>query len=259
MTHRRLSVLSCNIQAGSSTRSYRDYVTRGWSHMLPVGKRGALEQIAELAEPFDIVGLQEADPGSLRSGFQNQTHYLAERAGFPYWTHQPNRSVGGIASSANGLLSRIAPSEVLDYPLPGRIKGRGVLVTHFGEGSESLTIAVAHLSLGVKSRHAQLAFIAELLADAPHAVLMGDFNCLSGSPEMQSLYRRTRLAPPPCAHPTFPSWKPERAIDHILTSESIRCDGHRTMPAARSDHLALAVDLRVPRSAFGEVDVAAGA
>ena len=79
---RRLKLLSANIQAGSSTRRYSDYVTRSWSHALPAGnKRGSLDLIAQLAGEHDIVGLQEADPGSLRSGFTNQTHYLAEREG----------------------------------------------------------------------------------------------------------------------------------------------------------------------------------
>ena len=116
---RRLRVLSANIQAGSSTRRYSDYVTRSWSHALPAGnKRGSLDAIAQLAGQHDIVGLQEADPGSLRSGFTNQTHYLAERAGFDYWTHQPNRNVARVAGSANGLLSRLEPVEVTDHSLP---------------------------------------------------------------------------------------------------------------------------------------------
>ena len=34
---RRLRLLSANIQAGSSTRRYSDYVTRSWSHALPAG------------------------------------------------------------------------------------------------------------------------------------------------------------------------------------------------------------------------------
>jgi len=105
--HRRLRLLSANIQAGSSTRRYSDYATRSWSHVLPAGnKRGSLDAIAQLAGEHDIVGLQESDPGSWRSGFTNQTHYLAERGGFDYWSHQPNRRVGNVASSANGLLSK---------------------------------------------------------------------------------------------------------------------------------------------------------
>lgn len=146
---RTLRLLTANIQAGSSTRRYSDYVTRSWSHALPAGrKRTSLDAIAQMAREHDIVGLQEADPGSLRSGFTNQTHYLAERAGFNYWSHQPNRRMGGVASSANGLLSKLEPVEVQDHALPGRIGGRGVLLAKFGEGSQGLAVAVAHLSLG---------------------------------------------------------------------------------------------------------------
>lgn len=246
---RTLRLLTANIQAGSSTRRYSDYVTRSWSHALPMGsKRSSLDTIARLAGDRDIVGLNEADPGSLRSGFTNQTHYLAERAGFHYWSHQPNRRVGGVASSANGLLSKLEPVEVQDHALPGRIGGRGVLLAKFGDGRDGLAVAVAHLSLGTTSRVAQLDFIAELLSDHPNAVLMGDFNCVADRPEMQVLYRRTRLQPPGCAVPTFPSWRPERAIDHILVSDGLSIRNTEAIPAAFSDHLAIGMDLAVPET-----------
>ena len=128
MTSRRLRLLSCNIQAGSSTQRYRDYVSRSWSHVLPHGKRNNLAAIADLSADYDIVGLQESDAGSLRSGFTNQTRRIAELAGFPYWSHQSNRRVSGITHSANGLLSREHPTELLDYALPGRVGGRGALL-----------------------------------------------------------------------------------------------------------------------------------
>lgn len=244
---RRLRLLSANIQAGTSTRRYSDYATRSWSHVLPAGnKRASLDTIADLAARHDIVGLQESDPGSWRSGFTNQTHYLAERAGFDYWSHQPNRRVGMVASSANALLSRMEPVDVSDHPLPGRIAGRGVLVARFGREADSLTIAVAHLSLGAGSRRSQLAFIGELLQDHPHSVLMGDFNCTAEQPEMSLLFQRTRLQPPACTVHTFPSWRPQKAIDHILVSDGLVCSGMQAMAAAWSDHLALSIDLDVP-------------
>ena len=248
---RRLRLLSANIQAGSSTRGYSDYVSRSWSHVLPTGnKRGSLDLIAQLAGGYDIVGLNETDPGSLRSGFTNQTHYLAQAGGFNYWSHQPNRRVGNVASTANGLLSRLEPREVIDHPLPGRLGGRGVLMARFGEGDAGLLIAIAHLSLGAASRTAQLGFIGELLHDHPHAVLMGDFNCAIDRPEMQALFRQTRLQPPECVVNTFPSWAPQRAIDHILIGDGLRCSGACALPAALSDHLALSLELDVPDAAL---------
>jgi len=246
MPSHRLRLLSCNIQAGNSTQRYRDYVSRSWSHVLPHGKRDNITAIAELCSGFDIVGLQESDAGSLRSGFTNQTHRIAELAGFPFWSHQSNRRVGGITHSANGLLSRERPTEILDYALPGRVAGRGVLVARFGGSDDGFTLAVAHLSLGAQSRGAQLGFLADLLADARHVVLMGDFNCGHDAPEMQKLYRRTRLQPPTSIAATFPSWKPVRALDHILCSDGIVADQPRAMVAGRSDHLAIALELSLP-------------
>jgi len=251
MDKRRLRLLSANIQAGNSTRGYKDYITHSWSHVLPGGnKRSALDAIAELAGKHDIVGLQEADPGSLRSGFTNQTHYLAERAGFSWWSHQPNRTIGGLASTANGLLSRLEPSSIEEHALPGRISGRGVLLANFGSARDALTVAIAHLSLGNQSRQYQLDFIAELLAGSPNAVLMGDFNCDLDCREMHALFHKTHLQPPPQRIPTFPSWRPQRAIDHMLVTPTLSIAGMRAVPAAQSDHLALSVELDVPESAL---------
>jgi endonuclease/exonuclease/phosphatase family metal-dependent hydrolase len=239
---RPLRLLSCNIQAGSSTRAYREYITRSWAHVLPTGKRANLDALAELFSPFDVVGLQESDPGSMRSGFNNQSDYLAERGRFPYVSHQSNRRISGFFGSGNALLSRLQPTELLDYALPGRVAGRGVLLARFGEGRDAWLLAVTHLSLGPGSRAMQLGFLAELLSDEQRVVLMGDFNCRHDAAEMHHLYKRTRIEPPEtCVH-TFPSWAPDRALDHILTA-GFRMHDYRALPAAGSDHLAVAVEL----------------
>ena len=237
-----LRLLSCNIQAGSSTRAYREYLTRSWSHVLPNGKRANLDSLAELFSPYDVVGLQESDPGSMRSGFDNQSDYLAERGQFPFVSHQSNRRISRIAGSGNAMLSRLEPTELLDYALPGRVAGRGVLLSRFGKGKDSWLLAVTHLSLGPKSRHMQLGFLAELLADEKRVALMGDFNCDPNASEMRMLYKRTGLTPPALCLPTFPSWAPERALDHVLTA-GFDVTNYRAMPAAGSDHLAVAVEL----------------
>ena len=54
---------------------------------------------------------------------------------------------------------------MLDYPLPGRLPGRGALLAHLGRGRDGLAVMIAHLSLGMRSRRAQLSNIAELLGD----------------------------------------------------------------------------------------------
>jgi len=243
-----LQLLSCNIHAGGNIRNYGDYLTRSWKHVLPTrGTRGNLDQFAQLLSEFDLVGLQEADAGSLRSGFVNQTQYLAEAAGFPYWSHQPNRKIARFAASANGLLTRTEPNEVLDYPLPGRIPGRGALWVRFVRGEHSLVVVIAHLSLGATARRAQFEFLAELIGGQNHVVLMGDLNCSAHSPELKLLYRKTALVAPTDSPPaTFPSWRPRRAIDHILATPGIHIERLWTLPHPVSDHLPLAARVRLP-------------
>ncbi len=244
----RLRLLSCNILAGGSVRRYRHYVTESWKQVLPArSKRGNLDRFAELLADYDIVGLQEADAGSLRSGFLNQTQYLAEAAGFPYWSHQPNRKIAQFAASSNGLLTRIKPLEVRDYPLPGRIPGRGALWAKFPTAAGELVVVVAHLSLGPVARMRQLGFIADLIGRHPLVVVMGDLNCALDSPELVGLLRRTGLTPAHGVPPaTFPSWRPRRAIDHILVSEKMEIEQLFTLPHPVSDHLPLAATIRLP-------------
>ncbi len=244
-TTQSLRVLSCNILAGASIQRYRQYVTRSWASVLPSrAKLDNLDSLARILPEYDLIGLQETDAGSLRSGFRNQTRYLAESAGMPYWSHQPNRQMARLAHSANGLISRLEPRQVVDYTLPGR--GRGALLARFGEGEDSLAVMVAHLSLGPQARERQLAFIAELLGAHRHAILMGDLNTDPDSAEMRRLFRRTSLQPPALATPTFPSWRPRRAIDHILLSPELRLERQWTLPDAFSDHLPLAAEIALP-------------
>jgi endonuclease/exonuclease/phosphatase family metal-dependent hydrolase len=67
---------------------------------------------------------------------------------------------------------------------------------------------------------------------------------------MELLYQRTHLRPPAFCVPTFPSWGPQKAIDHILTSDALKTADPRALPAAFSDHLALALSIDVPEKAL---------
>ena len=243
----RLRLLTYNIQAGTSTTNYRDYVTHGWRQVLPHQQRVRnLNAIASLATQFDIVGLQEVDDGSLRSGFINQTQYLAERAGFPFWSQQSNRRVSRLARTCNGLLSRIRPTEVHDYKLPGRIPGRGALAAYYGSGPDALVVVTVHLALGRRSRRTQLGFLRELIQSHSHVVIMGDMNAPLSNAEMRQFLDSSGLTVPANSEHTFPSWRPQRGIDHILVSSSLTIERCEVLELSISDHRPLSLDLRLP-------------
>jgi endonuclease/exonuclease/phosphatase family metal-dependent hydrolase len=241
----RLRLLSFNIQVGISTERYRHYVTRSWQHLLPHnGRAGNLQKIGQLLGDFDLVALQEADGGSLRSGYVNQVEHLAHLGAFPYWYQQLNRNLGRFAQHSNGVLSRLKPQLLEDHPLPGPA-GRGAILVRFGEGEDALIVVMMHLALGAKTRALQLGYIRELIGGYRHQVLMGDMNTHATDLLEHSPLRDLGLVAPQ-VEATFPSWRPQRCLDHILLSSSLTLERVEVLAQPISDHLPVAVEIRLP-------------
>ena len=243
---RHLRILSYNIQAGIDTRTYRDYVVQSWKHVLPHRERmHNLNRIADLLSIYDLVGLQEVDAGSLRSGFVGQTEYLAHRAGFPHWYQQVNRNIGAFAQHSNGLLTRLRPTRLVEHKLPG-MPGRGAMLADFGPPEAGLRVCIIHLSLGRRSRQKQLRFVADLIGNHPHAIVMGDLNCGCDAREVRHLMSTAGLREPACDQKTFPSWRPMRRIDHILVSDALSIRNARVLDYSVSDHLPISLEVTLP-------------
>ncbi|CDF81601.1 endonuclease/exonuclease/phosphatase family protein [Pseudomonas knackmussii B13] len=241
----RLRLLSFNIQVGISTERYHHYLTRSWQHLLPAaGRASNLQRIGDLLAGYDLVALQEADGGSLRSGYVNQVEHLAQLGAFPYWYQQLNRNLGRLAQHSNGLLSRLQPNLLEDHPLPGP-PGRGAILMRFGEGENALAVVMMHLALGARTRTRQLAYIRELLQGYRHQVLMGDMNTHANDLLESSPLRDLGLIAPQ-VEATFPSWRPQRCLDHILLSPELTLERVSVLPQPISDHLPVAVEIRLP-------------
>jgi len=243
----QLNLLSYNIQVGIATRGYSEYVTKGWRHLLPYRERlHNLDRIAATLTGYDLVGLQEVDAGSLRSGFVDQTEYLAYHARFPYWYKQVNRNLGRLARHSNGVLSRLRPAAITEHKLPG-VPGRGAVMVEFPttDGS-ALAVCILHLSIGWWSRGRQLAYLRDLAGRYTSLVLMGDFNCDCGSRPFKDLITATDLRGLDCERKTFPSWGPWRNLDHILASRNLEILETRVLDCSHSDHLPLSMKVALP-------------
>lgn len=246
--NRHIRLLTFNIQVGIHTSSYRHYLTRSWQHILPHRNRiQTLDRIANLIGNYDVVALQECDGGSLRSGYINQVQYLAEAAGIPYWYQQLNRNLGQIAQHSNGLLSRFRPLDVTEHKLPGLIPGRGAIIARYGSEDDPLVLVLMHLSLSKAAQQRQLGFIRELIADYQHVVLMGDMNNHAEELLTQTPLKETDLVPLPDTAHSFPSWRPEKALDHILVSPSLEIRRSEVVSYPVSDHLPIAMDVALPK------------
>ncbi|KEQ16644.1 endonuclease/exonuclease/phosphatase family protein [Endozoicomonas numazuensis] len=245
----RIRLLSFNIQVGINTQQYRHYLTRSWQHLLPNSRRSrTLDQIAAALPDFDLVALQEADGGSLRTGFINQTEYLAQKCQFPYWYQQLNRNLGKLAQHSNGLLSRFKPTILEDHKLPGLIPGRGAIVAQFGDPQDPLVVVMMHLALSQRARNIQLSYIRDLVSAYNHVVLMGDMNTHADQLLNNSPLSETNLHAVHTELNTFPSWRPSRSLDHILVSRTLKVHQVGVLNLPISDHLPVAVEVEVPES-----------
>lgn len=243
----RLRLLSFNVQVGISTERYHHYLTRSWQHLLPhAGRAGNLQRIGGMLGDYDLVALQEVDGGSVRSGYVNQVEHLAHLGVFPFWYQQLNRNLGRFAQHSNGVLSRLPLSLLEDHPLPGP-PGRGALLVRLGEGPEAIVVVMMHLSLGARSRTRQLAYIRELISGYKHQILMGDMNTHAVDLLQNSPLRDLQLLAPQVAA-TFPSWRPQRCLDHILLSSELVLERVEVLPLPISDHLPVAMEIRLPQA-----------
>ncbi len=247
--NRQLRLLSFNMQAGMEVQRFRHYITRSWQNILPAkGKIKNLHRISELLKDYDLVGLQEADGGSLRSGFVNQVEYLAKLGDFPFWYQQCTRDFGSFGRYGNGLLSRVLPLGVEQHKLPGAMPGRGAIFMRYGDDQHHLIVINLHLALGRRSQQQQLSYVRELIEQYEHVVIMGDMNTHARHLLDASPLRGSGLYTPACvSRKTYPSWAPSRTLDHFLVSESVRVTDTWTPNFTLSDHLPVALELELPR------------
>ncbi len=242
-------LLSLNIQFGQHSTRYLHYLTRAWRHVLPTrGARVNLDRIAALAAAHDIVALQEADAGSLRTSRLNQVAHLAERGGFPYWHAAVTRDLRPFARHCLGCLSRWPFHGVKYHVLPGWLPGRGALEVEVRPGGcEPLRLIIAHLALGRRARQGQLSFLAALIAagtSGTDTIVVGDLNCGADELAAHGAVRAAGLRRVHSPH-SFPSWGPTRTLDHVLVTPTVEVVGARILEERLSDHLPIATEIRL--------------
>src|SRR5699024_1018233 len=118
----------------------------------------------------------------------------------------------------------------------------------YGHPVEPLVVAVVHLALGERIRNAQLTYLATLLKPFRYKVLMGDFNCRPDQLE-RTLPGALGVRVAENELLTYPSWRPDRHIDYILTSPGLTVRQSRVLNDCRlSDHLPLAAEIAIPEA-----------
>jgi len=237
-------VISYNMQVAIGSHRLHHMLSHGLRYLFPHGQSLLnLRRIAELVADVDIVGLNEADAGSLRTGYLNQAEHISMLDAYVSCEQMITRDLGRVAQHSNSLLSRHAACKVVRHRLPKPNDGRGVLEVHYMVGGRKLVVLVTHLSLVQRVRAAQLDYLADVVAQFESVVLMGDMNCSLQSAEMVRLLDNASLHGSPSHLTTFPSWRPRRAIDHILLSDNLSFVNYAVKSERLSDHLAVCAEV----------------
>src|SRR5205085_3770786 len=199
-------------------------------------------------EQADVLGLIEADTGSLRTGMVNQAEYIATQLGHystfqcKYGTSSVNNLMPIVRKQANAFLS--APHV------------HGERFHYFDTGIKRLIIELelddvcvflVHLSLKFRHRQYQLRSLHDLIVQSPKPVIVaGDFNTFWGTDAIYLFMRAAGLRSGNSAGlPSFPARVPRIELDFILVSEGIEVTDFRVPDVRFSDHRPLVCDFHI--------------
>jgi endonuclease/exonuclease/phosphatase family metal-dependent hydrolase len=193
-----------------------------------------IARVIERIEP-DVVGLNEV--WHLR-GLWDQPREIATildmehsfGANHVRWV----QSLGNMVLAREGAL--ISTSNMA---LPGGIESRGALVAEIQLPGQKVIFVSTHLSLGRRTRTAQIRYLAENLPRDVPLVLAGDMNCLAA--ELAPLNDLLQVIEDPPR--SFPSVRPNRGLDHLAFSHHWKLEGLEAVPSRASDHLPVFADL----------------
>lgn len=214
---------------------------RVMSYNIKHGAVRGLDAVAEVIREVDpdLVGLQEVDDQTRRSGGVAQADRLGQLTGMDSLFSKAINYDGGRYGLA--VLSRwpILGSERI--ALTSRGEARILLIVRVGapDGSE-LHLAVTHLGTSAADRSTQAEEVRDALLPLTRVVLLGDFNASPGGSVHTMLTQNLRDAwelAGDGAGFTFPANDPESRIDWLLLSPDLPAPRCAWVPETRaSDH-----------------------
>jgi len=204
----------------------------------------------------DILALIEVDRGSFRSRFEDVPQLIEHKLGFTSmvdFVKYPFVSIMRLfhflpllREQSNALLSKYPLYEVKHHLLHEGTKR--VIIEASVNCPKKLTLFVAHLALGTKTRKKQLKELADIIVKKKNPViLMGDFNTFHGREELDYLIKKTHLKDTyeldyTKIKFTEPAFHPCRRLDYILVSKEIKVRDYEILRAEFSDHLPVLLD-----------------
>jgi endonuclease/exonuclease/phosphatase family metal-dependent hydrolase len=229
-----LRVATYNVQCGvGTTKNYLQYITSAWKYILPT-KKPLFKTIAQrfYSQNLDILALTEIETNALRC--QNQDVVACFQTYFPesFIRFFPTKKVGKLLNQGNLIVSKYPVLSHDTIKLNGGIETRYLQKIALLVNDKTIHIFLTHLSLSSRARRTQIGQIKkELRSCQTQYILLGDFNTQDKCFGDINQSFESQLA-------TFPSWKPKKAYDKIISSHTVGSI-HVEDTYKYSDHLPL--------------------
>ncbi len=205
----------------------------------------------------DILALVEFDLGSIRVKKQNELELFEKNLKLKNAVKRVKYSLKGwkniifhfpiIRMQANAILSKYKFNHVKYHYLKHGFK-RLLIEAEIKIKNKNLTLILAHLALTKKTRKKQLDEIIRIVKKIKTPIiLMGDFN-INNEHELDKLFIKTKLKDSSTTKPkTFPSWKPKKRFDYVLSTKDIIIKNYKTLNYKFSDHKPLLVEFEIKK------------
>lgn len=192
--------------------------------------------LAELATAdADVIGLQEVDRFSLRSGYRDQVKVLAQALDM-YWVFAPSLT-SGWRQYGNAMLSKLPIQHHEVVFLPSRREQRTALNAMLEYDGMAVQIINTHLGLKLSERRNQMTKLLSIVA-SDDCIVLGDFNMSGSHPFMQPLQQQWQKAK--IDEATF--YKGAE-LDHIYVKGSLQVNKAWVQHSSASDHYPVIADL----------------
>lgn len=242
-----LTIASLNLQSGVEiTRGYAQYAVHFWRYFLP-HDLSVLDAVAAFVEEaaIDVLALQEVDGGSFRSRGEAFVDSLRERApSLVSHVFFSTTRFGRLTHQGNAILSRWPLVRSSLTPLSGGVDRRALGEAVLDANGRELTVLTTHLALSRRARAPQIETIVSVLRNRRGPmILSGDFNT-GDLRELSAIEAGgvRRIDP----MPTYPSWRPRRALDHLFVSPDVTVESFEVPGEIRvSDHLPVVAKVRL--------------
>ncbi|AOY77560.1 endonuclease/exonuclease/phosphatase family protein [Clostridium formicaceticum] len=209
----------------------------------------SLDEIAEVIRNSgaEVIGLQELDNGVVRSRFEDQIKYLAEKLSMEYvYGHNANL-LGG--KYGNGILSKYPIESYENLHLPSGREQRGLLNAVIDVEGTKLNFLVTHLGLNQQERQKQINGIVKYLDTLSNdIILVGDLNARHNSKEVQFLSKRlvdVGYATGKQKEPTFDLPVLSGRIDYIFIDPQLRPLKYDVIKSRASDHYPITATITI--------------